>query len=240
MRIACLKVALLGLVLGCASTTVVKNPGPNTTGLRYNLPKPYLILETAVEVSADGKSKKNIPNMVNITLEMLPDYSEEYAIQVKAGVGANKTGLTIKDGWKLEKVNFGIDSKTNENVSAIADAIGAIPKFGKSGGAETATGAETAAERQSLGFAQAFNVPLGYYESVIGTDPNGKKRLHGWRYVGFMPFNPCPTVGCGIAAAPCCNGEVYGLVCEKGVMVFKRLDQIATESAGVPVPAGNH
>lgn len=237
MRIACFKVALLGLVLGCASTTVVKNPGPNTPGLRYNLPKPYLLLAPAVKVTGEkGKETKvNIPNMVSVTLEMLPDYSEEYAIQVKAGVGANKTGLTVVNGWQLTKVDYDIDSKTSENVQAIADVIGGLTP--KSAAPKAATAGVTAAPAGSthLGDVMGVNVPLGYYESVIGTDPNGKKRLYGWRYVGFMPFNPCPTAGCGIAGADCRATEIYGLVSVKGVMTFKRLDLIANEEAGNPV-----
>ena len=30
-------------------------------------------------------------------------------------------------------------------------------------------------------------------ESVINPDATGKKRMWGWRYVGFAPFNSCPT-----------------------------------------------
>ena len=224
MRVASLVTSFLViLALGCASTTVRKNPGVHDRGVRYNLPKPYLLLKPSVKLDENGKIASYVQNSVDIVLEMRPDYSEEYSIHVRAGVGANKTSITLEDGWKLKTINFNVDSKTSENIGAVAELISALPKF-------TPARAGTEAGAQELASnVPAFNVPLGYYESVIGQDNCGKKHLYGWRYLGFLPFNPCPTAACGSQAANCCEGDIFGLVYEKGVMTFKRLDQIATE-----------
>lgn len=219
--VACLAL----LALGCASTTVRKNPGPHDRGVRYNLPKPYLLLQPAKEaVDKDGKVTRYVPNSVDISIEMHPDFSEEYSIHVRAGVGINKTSVTLEDGWKLTQINFDVDSNTSENLNAVSDLISKLPKFGKS------SGTDPGLDKQELASCvPAFNVPLGYYEAVIGDDGCGKKRLYGWRYVGFFPFNACPTVACGAQAGNCRTGDVFGLVYEKGVMKFKRLDHIAGE-----------
>ena len=75
MRTAPLKaVVVVVLALGCASTTVRKNPGPDDHGIRYNLPKPYLLLQPATTVDAAGKVKGYIPNMLDISMEMRPEF----------------------------------------------------------------------------------------------------------------------------------------------------------------------
>jgi hypothetical protein len=130
--------------------------------------------------------------------------------------------MTLQDGWNLTAINQTLDSQLDENINAVANLLGGISKFVPTGegGPQAATTVRTVAA--------ATNVPLGYYESVVGTGQDGVKRLYGWRYVGFMPFNQCP-INAGGAEAWCCNetGPLYGLVFEKGVMVFKTLDEIS-------------
>ena len=84
--------AALAAAVGCATTKVCKNPGEHDRGLRYYLPKPYLLVDQAVKVTpvgADGKATEYTPlkNMVNISLEYLPDFAEEYSIHARAGIG---------------------------------------------------------------------------------------------------------------------------------------------------------
>jgi hypothetical protein len=206
---------------GCASTTVKKNPGPDDSGLRYYLPKPYLLLTPAAKYD-DGKVIDYIDNAVDIALEMRPDFTEEYSVHVKAGIGINKTGLVLTDGWQLEQINHDVQSNTAENINAAAELLGKLPTFAPSG--------KKAEQNRKLGEnVPAFNVPLGYYESVIVAGPTGKKQMQGWRYVGFMPFNACPSTGCGQESHHSCADDIYGLVYEKGVMVFKKIPDIATE-----------
>ena len=73
-------------------------------------------------------------------------------------------------------------------------------------------------------YVRASNVPIGYYESVIGDDScPGKKQLYGFRYVGFIPFGSCPINPTGSTTAGCADGSMplFGLVFARGVMTFK-------------------
>ena len=56
-----------GLLAGCSSVSVIKDPGPGDRGIRYYRPKPYLLVTPA---DATGR-------MVKLKIEYLPDYSEE-------------------------------------------------------------------------------------------------------------------------------------------------------------------
>lgn len=220
--------SLVALGIGCASTTVRKNPGPHDHGVRYYLPKPYLLVKTATTTDKDGKVTPH-PNMVDIELQMKPDFSEEYSVHVRAGMGINKTSITLDEGWMLKQVNFSVDSNASANLDAVTALLGNVAEIQK---LKPSGNTKTTPEENSFQIAkcvQAHAVPLGYYESVIGEDGCGKKQIYGWRYVGFLPFNACPTRMGGVAPADCAAGEVYGLIFENNVMVFKRLDQIATE-----------
>jgi hypothetical protein len=73
---------------------------------------------------------------------------------------------------------------------------------------------------------RATNVPLGYYESVLGRDARGRKRLYGFRYVGFLPYAHCPQAMGGVECNPCETADLYGLVFENDTMVFRRLSAI--------------
>lgn len=189
----------------CASTTVKKNPGPHDHGVRYYRPKPYLKIEPTL-----GKSDE----YVSITLEYLPDFSEEYSIHVRTGIGTNKTQVTLKDGWNLTQLNVEVDSKVAENLTALAKVLDAVPKLGP-----------TAADPKAVphGTVKATNVPIGYYEAVVSPGPDGKRRLYGWRYVGFMPYAQCPVESGGLECADCQSHPMFGLVFENGVMTFKPL-----------------
>lgn len=210
--LACLP---LGGVPGCAPRVIVRqNPSANDTGIRYYRPKPYLL------IAALDKDTAASPDYVSITLDYLPDFSEEYSIDVRPGLGIADVGVTLEDGWNLVAINQKLDSQTDEKIEASAELLKAAaglatPHVGVAPSART--GIEV----------QAHNVPLGYYEAVLGRNRQGKKQLYGFRYVGFMPFQACPLEMCGSAAVPCDEGMLYGLTFDSGVMTFKPLCEIA-------------
>jgi len=194
---------------GCTTTTVTKNPADCDRGIRYYRPKPYLLIQPAT--ASD--------EFVSLSLEYLPDFSEEYSIRVRAGFGVNQTKIVLQDGWNLTQIDQKLDSQTDENIRAVADLISSLPI--------PTAGKQPAMSKMVV---RATNVPLGFYASVISRGPDGKKRLFGWRYVGFHPFNACPieSVGCGVVG--CSDQEIYGLVFERGVMKFKLIGQIEPEA----------
>ena len=212
---------------GCAPRVRIRpSPGPHDTGLRYYRPKPYLKIEPASQIVTEGKTSTATPSdeFVAISLEYLPDFSEEYSIDVRPGLGSANVSIGLENGWNLTSLGQELDSQFDENVEAIAaltkSAAGFVP---------TAKSASepTAGSMQKFVVA-ATNVPVGYYESVISKDACGRKRLYGWRYIGFLPFSPCPTEMCGSQHLQCgaVPSDLFGIVFENGVMTFKRLDSI--------------
>lgn len=202
------------LVAGCASTKVVKNPDEDDTGIRYYRPKPYLMIKPS--------PIKDVEQKVDISITYLPDYSEEYSIHVNAGLGTNSTEVKLTNGWNLESVNIDVDSKAAELIGAVSQAATAAAGF--KGRPATKTFAEGVSAR---------DVPMGLYEAVTGIDDCGRKRLYGWRYVGFAPFAQCPTCASGGPYAQPCEDGLWGLVSDNGVLVFKRVSEIAAQGVKV-------
>ncbi len=211
---------LLMVVTGCGPRTIVRpNPAPHDTGIRYYRPKPYLLLQpTPVPVKEDPGTRQD--KYVQISLEYLPDFSEEYSINVRSGLGINNTSVKLANGWNLTEINQELDSQFDENVNALANLI----KSAAPGGIVPTEGQRMRGPSMKV---PATNVPLGYYESVISRGPDGKKRLYGWRYVGFYPFSPCPVETDGLACEDCHTSPLYGLVFHDGVMTFKLIHDIA-------------
>lgn len=192
---------------GCATTEVRKNPGANDKGIRYYRPKPYLLLQPF---------QGNSPEYVSIAIHYLPDFSEEYSIRARAGLGWNKTEVTLDQGWNLTGIKQELDSQTDENLNAVANLISKLP-----------TAKEAPQPSQPQLVVRAKNVPFGFYESVISCGRDGVKRLYGWRYVGFMPFNQCPVVSGGVECIPCESNMLFGLGLVEGAMAFVPIDQLA-------------
>ena len=188
------------LVTGCTSVKVIRNPDEGDTGIRFFRPKPYLLV-----TPADPTGR-----LVNLKLEYLPDFNEEYSAHVKG-----KASVALKDGWNLVGVNTKEAPKDKEEPPAKIEAIPLPPAV-----------------------VAASNVPIGYYESVYGYN-GAKKFLQGWRYIGMTTLgggtpNVCRVPGhspnCppgGNAANGCINGPLYGLVFFNGAMTFRQLDEIA-------------
>jgi hypothetical protein len=191
--------------------TIIKpNPGPRDRGIRYYRPKPYLFVKPLV--AKDGTA---VDGMVTLEMTTLPDFSEEYSIHIRSGFGINETKVTLEDGWNLTSINVDVDSQVDENLTAVSDLVGNIPKL--TGEVNT----------QSMN-CKASNVPMGLYEAVVSRDGHGIKRLYGFRYVGFLPYASCPTTLHGQDCESCVTASIYGLVFENGSMVFRELQHLPT------------
>lgn len=171
------------------------------------------------------------PQAISMALQYLPDFSEEYSIQLKPGLGIGTLSVKLDNGWNLTSVNMETDQQTDEIIKSTADLIGSIgglaggPKeVGAMYNAPKLAGCEPAGNN-----IYATNVPFGYYEAVIATDPCGRKQLYGWRYVGFMPFQACPVQTGGMNRTCCNETDVYGLVWVNGILQFERIGVIPTE-----------
>ncbi len=204
----------VAVATGCTPRVIIRqSPDAHDQGIRYYRPKPYLLV-TPLSKDTDAAT-----NAVSIKLEYLPDFTEEYSIDVRPGLGVADVSVELKDGWNLVSINQKLDSQTDENIKAAADLLKSAASLPASGAAK-----QTMHEVR----VPASNVPLGYYEAVIGRNRQGKKQLFGFRYVGFMPFQSCPTELCGSSKACCDDGMLYGLVFDSGVMKFKVLGEIAS------------
>lgn len=210
MRVALVALVAISMASGCVlpSTKVVKNPTPNDKGVRYYRPKPYLFIKPMVNQGGV------VDGYVTLDQVYMPDFTEEYSIHIRSGLGINHTSFKLQDGWNLTEFDVNIDSQFNENVSAIADLMRSIPQSPAGGGAP---GSMTV---------RATNVPMGLYEAVVSRGGDGKKRLYGFRYVGFMPYEPCPVESGGVQCQDCYSGALYGLVFEDGAMIFRPLPEI--------------
>ncbi|MGV3483797.1 MAG: hypothetical protein ACO1RT_05220 [Planctomycetaceae bacterium] len=214
-------VALVSLagITGCLpSTKIVKNPGAGDQGVRYYRPKPYLVIKPMV--SKDGLP---VAGYVTIDQTIMPDYSEEYSIHIRSGVGINNTSIKLADGWNLESLNVELDSQVDDNLQAAAEVLSAVPRLTS----------QDSGDMSGIPV-RATNVPLGYYESVISQGCDGVKRLYGFRYVGFMPYAACPITSGGVDATCCHEGQVYGLVFGAEGMTFKLLHDLPDHTGPVP------
>lgn len=228
-------------IAGCTPRVRVRaNPTAHDEGIRYYRPKPYLFVTSAGEITTttdkEGtSSKKEVPDerYVNIQLQYLPDFAEEYAIDVRSGFGIADVSITLEDGWNLTAINQKLDSQTDENIAAAAELIKGVTGALNPGQGRGFSGDVSRNQTYEMKI-RATNVPLGYYESVVGRDSCGRKQLYGFRYIGFMPFQSCPVAMHGNEVNCCESAALYGLVFDRGVMVFKPLGEIA----GNPDPSG--
>ena len=207
---------------GCAPRVMVRaHPQPDDRGIRFYRPKPYLKVEPA-EVAIDKNQTSLVPGLVRISLEYLPDFSEEYAIDVRSGLGIANVGIKLQDGWNLTEISQELDSQTDENTKAFASLLSAV-------GDVLPTSSSSQSKATPSFTVPSRNVPIGFYESIIGLDARGCKRLYGFRYVGFVPFAGCP-LNMGGSQSACCddpNSGLYGLSFVDGQMLFQSLAEMA-------------
>ena len=199
--------------IGCLPrTTFTKNPGPRDHGIRYYRPKPYLFVRPLV-IPKKGPSS----DLVELEIEYLPDFSEEYSIHIRSGGGVNKTDFKLENGWNLTSLNVDVDSQFSQNIDAIGNVIQkATPLL-----------TEGTEDRNPAMVVHALNVPMGLYEAVISEADGDKRRIYGFRYVGFFPYSTCPVESNGVECKTCYEDQIYGLVFEKDTMVFKLLIESA-------------
>ncbi|HEY1599921.1 MAG TPA: hypothetical protein VGG64_09985 [Pirellulales bacterium] len=211
MRASIVLLALMTLACsGCARMIVRKDPAPNDTGIRFYRPKPYLFIGPA--------EKADKPDQVTMKIEYLPDYSEEYSIRTKPGLGTTKMEVHLDQGWNLVSVNSETDQKYAEIIGSLAQLAGAAAK-----------GAAGAPVAQTYGGTVETNVPLGYYEAVLAVNECGKRELMGWRYIGFMPLPDCPIKASVCRDHVMCGQEpLFSLVYEGNKLKMKRMDQLCS------------
>ena len=181
---------------GCQSVRVIKNPGDSDMGVRFYRPKPYLLV-----TPADPTGR-----LVNLKLEYLPDFSEEYSAHVRG-----KASLALEEGWKL----VGVNTKETPQKKEAEPAKVAVP------------------EALPNAVVAATNIPIGYYESVFEV-AGERKYLKGWRYVGFSVLGGGAPAVCHRKDCPnnfpdgCVTGPLFGLVNFNGVMTFRQLEEISS------------
>lgn len=187
------------------------------------------------EIGADGKPKvTHVETVSSIKIAMqikyLPDYNEEYSVKLKAGIGIGKLDIKLEDGWNLTSVGV----QTDQQLPQLITAFGSLLSAATGGGAKgkvTKEGTfviDTQYTSKDLYIIDTRpDVPLGFYEPIIATDPHGKKSLFGWRYVGFMPFAGCPVQACVQPKAVTCEtSDLWGIVATPTSIKFARLTDI--------------
>ncbi len=169
------------------------------------------------DLTADDSKASDRPTAISMEIKYLPDFAEEYSIRLMPGLGVGEMNVQLQDGWNLTSLGVKTDQQTDEIINSVANVID------KSGGAFGSRDA-------SMSGIYATNIPFGFYEAVIAEDPCGRKQLYGWRYIGFMPFQTCPTQPCGIQGIDCNGPEqtIYGLVWVDGILQFTALTSIPT------------
>lgn len=114
---------------------VRKDPGPDDTGIRYYRPKPYLFIGPGAATKDSGSDSKTPPPKsvepasyaadaatpdhtpkpallpILMRIEYLPDYSDEYSINMTPGLGIAQLGVNLDHGWNLTSVNAKTDQK---------------------------------------------------------------------------------------------------------------------------------
>ena len=207
--------------LGVVSFRDQENENTDTAD-NTRTPKPNIDAITAAPGSeTTGTASNSRPSKISIDMVYMPDFAEEYAVQLKPGLGIGELNMTLEDGWNLTNVGIKTDQQTDEILSSVAEVVDAASGFGSKAG-DTPSSA-----------LYATNVPFGFYEAVIATDPCGKKQLYGWRYVGFMPFQSCPVQPSGQSPVNCHCGEIFGLVFVDGILQFARIGEIPQQPVAV-------
>lgn len=177
---------------------------------------------TFQKLSAPGAPQA--PSKISIDLVYMPDFAEEYSVELKPGLGIGELSMELEDGWKLTSVGIKTDQQVDEIISSVAEVVEA------GGGLLAPRGDATSDGGAPVGphGIYATNVPFGFYEAVIACDPCGRKQLYGWRYVGFMPFQSCPTQPCGMQTVGCETdvGTIFGLVWVNGILQFAEIGEI--------------
>lgn len=99
------------LFISCARVTVTHvKPGDTSEGIHFVRPRPYLL------VSSQGENLKS-------EILWLPDYSQEYTVNLRPGIGRSNLDLKLKDGWMLTEMGAETDSRFSEALSAFGNVL---------------------------------------------------------------------------------------------------------------------
>lgn len=176
----------------------------------------------AIPLTGGDDQKSNVLPIL-MRIEYLPDYSEEYSIRMKPGLGTTKLTVNLQNGWNLVSVNTETDQQYAAIISSLAQLAGAA---GGLVGGKTSAAAGLRADGGIPGLAEC-DVPLGYYEAVLAINECGRRELMGWRYVGFFPSIGCPVKAKVHRDAVFCEQEqMYAVVFEDNVLKMKKMDQL--------------
>lgn len=114
VAVACIAAILTS---GCAQVDVRRVTSRYQPGIRYWRPAPYIALTPATGATT-----------CEAKLVMLPDKSEEYAINMSSGLwGSASAKPTLQDGWNLTALDASADSKTSDTLNAFAAVLKALP-----------------------------------------------------------------------------------------------------------------
>ena len=104
---------LIFLLASCAGVKITKitSENPYKEGIRYYRPHPYLWITKDEHGNYQG------------SIIWLPNKNEEYAIQVKSGIGTVETNFTLESGWNLTTFGETRDSKSVEMISALTGSL---------------------------------------------------------------------------------------------------------------------
>lgn len=103
----------------CAGINVRPVTSATQEGIRFS--KPEVLL--ALQETSDGKGSSTC----NVTTITVPS-SEEYALTFSPGVGTVNVSPTLHDGWRLDSLSAQADSKTSDNITAVAGLLkAAVP-----------------------------------------------------------------------------------------------------------------
>ncbi len=144
MLSACASVSVTQIENAKGSTGIeVKN---DTSGVRFYRPAPYLwitqadppkdvnvetfreeLRETGSEIITETTSVRPLGGpRYTAQIVMLPDYSQEYIVQWKAGIGSVKPSVSLADGWNLSSFGAEVDSKVSDTIGAVASLGGTV------------------------------------------------------------------------------------------------------------------
>lgn len=150
MQFSMLALPASAVLLGaCANVSVLPVTAPNQPGIRYWRPAPYI----ALQETRDGAK-----TVCDYKLIMLPDKTEQYAITMDAGIGTVESKPTLEGGWNLTSLDGKADSKTADNITAVASLL--------SSAAKTLAGKEQPESKQAVSNCSGF-YKIVYQDGVI-------------------------------------------------------------------------
>jgi hypothetical protein len=106
-RICCLYLCVF--ISSCANFSVQPADGPDSPGLHFFLPKPYILFwwERSITVKSGTVLSSVVPRFQVI---YLPDRSQRYTVKQHALLAKGDFAYTLRDGWRLDAINGEVDT----------------------------------------------------------------------------------------------------------------------------------